>query len=374
MTSRSRPPARKAKPAQKARFTVMLVDDHPIWRDTLRRLLEHSAAARVVAEAADGNEARDQAAIAQPDVIVMDINLPGLDGIEATRHIVRAQPSCKVLVLASSNESGHVIKAIRAGAAGYLLKTAAPDDVVAAVVRVHNGELVFPAAVAELVLGELRQPRQHPQIWPRIAIAVSSVLDREALLRVLETAPVEIAATASRPDDLDPQVALDVIVVDDETLTDGASLPGRADQEARAANVLVLARNPRADRAVGLLLADAGPVTGYLRADRINDTDEIVQAILRLASGEPVLDTQIVDGLVEQPTARTALDRLTPRELEVLALMAEGHSNQAISERLFVSQKAIEAHIRNVFIKLDLEPASDIHRRVLAVVAYLRSS
>ena len=121
MTNGSKSPARKARAAPKARFKVMLVDDHPIWRDTLRRLLEHAASARVVAEAGDGNEALERAAATQPDVIVMDINLPGLDGIEATRHIVRAHPACKVLVLASSNESGHVIKAIRAGAAGYLL-------------------------------------------------------------------------------------------------------------------------------------------------------------------------------------------------------------------------------------------------------------
>lgn len=349
----------------------MLVDDHPIWRDTLRRLLEHAASASVVAEAGDGNEALEMAAATLPEVIVMDINLPGLDGIEATRQIVRAQPSCKVLVLASSNESRHVIKAIRAGAAGYLLKTAAPDEVVDAVVRVHNGDLVFPASVAELVLGELRHPRQHAQIWPRVGIAVSNVLDREALLRVLETAPVEIAATAPRIEDLDSQVALDVIVVDDESLPEGTAVIARLGDMAMP-SVLVLARNPRADHAVGLL-ADSGPVTGYIRADRIGNTDQIVQAILRLTSGEPVLDTQIVDGLVEQPNLRGELDRLSRRELEVLSLMAEGHSNQAIGDALHVSQKSVEAHIRSVFTKLGLEPAADIHRRVLAVLTYLRS-
>lgn len=107
--------------------------------------------------------------------------------------------------------------------------------------------------------------------------------------------------------------------------------------------------------------------------DRVSDVERLVEAIHRVASGESVLDPEVAGRLVQPRNERNPLDELTSREREVLALMAEGRSNQAISERLFFSSKAVEAHVRNIFTKLGLEQAPDDHRRVLAVITYLGS-
>jgi len=208
----------------------MLVDDHPVWRQSLRKLLERGQVGRVVAEAADGEEAIRLASEAKPEVVVMDIGLPGLNGIEATKELLEVVPEARVLVLSASEQRADVVEAMRAGASGYLLKAASPEELVEGVRRVHRGEAVLPPALADMVLNELR---------------------------------------------------------------------GR------------------------------GP--------------------------------------------RNPLDELTPREREVLGLMAEGKSNQAIREQLFLSAKSVESHVRNIFTKLGLEPAPDDHRRVLAVLTYLRS-
>jgi DNA-binding NarL/FixJ family response regulator len=210
----------------------MLVDDHPMWRDTLRRVLEASGTAIVVAEAADGEEAIEKARTAEADVVVMDIAIPKVDGIEATRLLLEGMPNTKVLALSSSDERDQVMRAVQAGATGYLVKTASPDDVADAVRRIAAGELVFPASLASMVLDELRRV----------------------------------------------------------------------------------------------------PATG-----------------------------------------RNPLDELTDREKDVLALMAEGRSNQAISASLHLSGKTVEGYVANIFSKLGLEPADSDHRRVRAVLAYLKS-
>ena len=137
----------------------MLVDDHPIWRQTLRKILERRRFCRVVAEAGDGAEAVQLAGPAAPDVVVMDIQLPRQNGIDATAALVAEHPEIRVLVLASSENRAQVIAAVQAGASGYLLKTAESDEVREAVRRVHAGELVFPPSLAEIVLDELREKR-----------------------------------------------------------------------------------------------------------------------------------------------------------------------------------------------------------------------
>ena len=221
------------------RATLMLVDDHPIWRETLARMLRHKRAGTVVAQASDGQEAIALARKARPQVVIMDIDLPVMDGVEATRRLLEEQPDVKILVLSASDSRAQVIEAVRAGASGYLVKTAGPDEVVAAVRRIHAGELVFPPAIAETVLGEIRR-----------------------------------AAT-------------------------------------RHLNAMTGGHDP--------------------------------------------------------------LEALTEPEREVLALMAEGRSNQAIGSALHCSPKTVEARVGSIFAKLGLEPAADDHRRVLAVVTYLRS-
>jgi DNA-binding NarL/FixJ family response regulator len=134
----------------------MLVDDHPLWLETLRQTLERAGVCRIVAEATNGSEALELAATAKPQVVIMDMELPVLDGVKATRRLLADLPETKVLVLSASCEEDLVVRAIRAGANGYLLKTAIADDVADAVTRVASGEMVLPAEVAPIVLAELR--------------------------------------------------------------------------------------------------------------------------------------------------------------------------------------------------------------------------
>lgn len=137
--------------------SVMLVDDHPIWRQSLRKVVEQGDVGIVVAEAADGAGVTELAGSARPDVVVMDLELPLVDGIEATRRLTAEHPGIKVLVLSASSKRAHVVESVQAGASGYLVKTAGPEEVADAVRRIHAGELVFPPALAHLVLEEFRR-------------------------------------------------------------------------------------------------------------------------------------------------------------------------------------------------------------------------
>lgn len=220
-----------------ALLRVVLADDHPLWRSTLKAVLDRSRFAVVVGEAGNGSEVVEVARATAPDVVVMDIAMPTVDGIEATRQLLTLDAPPKVLVLSSSDERDDVSRALKAGAAGYLLKTADSADIRDAVKRVAAGELVLPPNLAAFVLAELR-----------------------------------------------------------------------GEQPA------------------------AGPATA---AD---------------------------------PT-----DQLTDRERQILQLMAEGCSNQAIADRLHVSPKTVEAHSSAIFSKLGVDASPAAHRRVLAVVTYLDS-
>lgn len=150
---------------------VMVVDDHPVWRDGLRSDLEASGVATVVTEAGDGGEALARARAYAPDVVVMDLHLPSVSGVEATRSILEALPETKVLVLSASGEETDVLEAVKAGASGYLLKSSTASDVAAAIVKVADGEPVFTPSLAGLVLGEFRrvttQKEDEPELTPR---------------------------------------------------------------------------------------------------------------------------------------------------------------------------------------------------------------
>jgi DNA-binding NarL/FixJ family response regulator len=136
---------------------VMVVDDHPVWRDGVRGDLEASGRAVVVAEASDGGEAIERAREVMPELVLMDLNLPTVRGVEAIRRIVEESPHVKVLVLSASGEEADVLEAVKVGASGYLLKSATAAEVAEAVTRVRAGEPVFSPSLAALVLGEFRR-------------------------------------------------------------------------------------------------------------------------------------------------------------------------------------------------------------------------
>ena len=121
------------------------------------------------------------------------------------------------------------------------------------------------------------------------------------------------------------------------------------------------------------LLADSAEGVGYLLKDRVSDVDEFVSSVRRVAEGGSALDPAVVSQLVGRRRGDDPIDDLTPREREVLELMAEGRSNEGIARRMVVTERAVEKHVTSIFTKLRLPPASDDHRRVLAVLAFLRS-
>lgn len=150
---------------------VMVVDDHPMCRDGVRADLEASGIATVVAEASDGGEAVSKAREAMPEVVLMDLQMPTVSGVEATRLIVDESPHIKVLVLSASGEEADVLEAVKAGASGYLLKSTPAAEVSDAVRRVRDGEPVFTPSLAGLVLSEFRRVAtkdpEEPKLTPR---------------------------------------------------------------------------------------------------------------------------------------------------------------------------------------------------------------
>jgi DNA-binding NarL/FixJ family response regulator len=212
----------------------------------------------------------------------------------------------------------------------------------------------------------------------RVVIADDETLLREGLERLLVEAGVEVVGKAGTADELLRRVQLtrpDVAIVDirmPPTHTDEGLV---AAQEIRtsqpATGVLVLSHHVESHYAMRLL-EEHTERSGYLLKERVSDVAVLVDALNRIADGECVVDPTIVSRLLKRPREETPLDELTGRELEVLALMAEGHSNDGICKRLFLSPKTVETHVRHILLKLGIGETSDYHRRVLAVLVYLR--
>jgi DNA-binding NarL/FixJ family response regulator len=154
----------------------MVVDDHPMWREAVARDLTE-AGHQVVATAGDGGEAVRRAPAARPEVVVLDLQLPVMSGVEVTRALVAADPSVRVLVLSASGEHADVLEAVKAGATGYLVKSASRDDLLDAVSRTALGEAVFTPGLAGLVLGEYRRLSVAPP--PRSGPPVPKLTERE---------------------------------------------------------------------------------------------------------------------------------------------------------------------------------------------------
>jgi DNA-binding NarL/FixJ family response regulator len=213
----------------------------------------------------------------------------------------------------------------------------------------------------------------------RLVIAEDEVLLREGLVRLLREHGVDVAATAGTPGELLAAVARhrpDVALVDIRMPPTHTEEGLEAAREIRrmhpAVAVLVLSHYVESGYAMQLLQHQPESL-GYLLKDRVSDVAVLVDAIRRVRDGECVLDPTIARRLVARPRTRNALDELTDREREVLSLLAEGRSNRAVAEGLSLSPKTVEAHIRQIFGKLGLEEAPDYHRRVVAVLTYLRS-
>ena len=211
----------------------------------------------------------------------------------------------------------------------------------------------------------------------RIVIAEDTVLLREGLAGLLEDAGHEVVGKAGDADTLlmlvaehEPQLAI----------VDVRMPPGYDDEGTRAAStirakhpgtaVLVLSQHIETRHIVELVTAGGG--FGYLLKDRVLDVDDFLDAARRVAGGGTALDPQVVATLIGAPRQVSALNELSPRETEVLGLMAEGRTNGGIAKRLWLTEKTVEAHVRSILMKLGLPMNDDDHRRVLAVLAYLR--
>ena len=213
----------------------------------------------------------------------------------------------------------------------------------------------------------------------RVAIAEDSVLLREGLSRLLGEAGFEVVAQCDSADELLLKVRsypLDVVIVDIRLP------PTHSDEGLRAAleirerhptvGVLVLSQYVELGLAMKLL-ADSAEGVGYLLKDRISDVEDFVAALRRVAEGGSALDPIIVSTLLSRQRSDDPLARLTPREREVLALMAEGSSNQGIADKLVITLRAVEKYVSSIFGKLGLPSTGTESRRVLAVLAFLRA-
>ncbi len=213
----------------------------------------------------------------------------------------------------------------------------------------------------------------------RIVIAEDSVLLRAGLTRILADAGEEVVATVGAADELMTTVERHR---PDLAIVDVRMPPTHTDDGLRAA-IAIRARWPEVgilvlsqyveERYATELLAGESRAIGYLLKDRIADVNEFLAAVRRIGDGGTALDPEVVAQLLARSRRQDPLDRLTPREREVLGLMAEGRTNPAIARTLVVSDKAVEKHVSNIFMKLDLPPADDDHRRVLAVLQWVRS-
>jgi DNA-binding NarL/FixJ family response regulator len=213
----------------------------------------------------------------------------------------------------------------------------------------------------------------------RVILADDSVLFREGLARVLEAAGFEIAGQAGNVEELDRLLASEraaLVILDirmPPTQTDEGLLAAkRIRHDHPEIAVLLLSHHVESHHAIDLL-SESPDHVGYLLKDRVSDLGDFVEAVRRVGLGGSAVDPLVVSQLLGRKRSRNLVDDLSEREKSVLAKMAEGLSNEAIATALHISPKTLEAHIGTIYSKLGLEPGGSEHRRVLAVLNYLRS-
>ena len=211
----------------------------------------------------------------------------------------------------------------------------------------------------------------------RIVLADDAALFREGVANLLREAGFDVVGQAENADDLltlvgehQPDVAIvDIRMPPNHTL-EGLEAAKIIRARYPAVGVLVLSQFVEPHYALQLI-DNAEQGAGYLLKDRVGDIEELADAVRQIAAGRLIVDPAVVSQLLNRSRRRDPLDVLTDREKAVLGLMAQGRSNYAIAKGLFVTEKTVEAHIRAIFIKLNLSPTADDHRRVLAVITYL---
>jgi len=213
----------------------------------------------------------------------------------------------------------------------------------------------------------------------RVVIAEDSALLREGLARILAEGDFEVAGQCANADELHdvvrrrrPNVAVVDVRMPPTHTDEGARAARELREEYPEMGVLLLSQVVEAAHALALF-SERPEGFGYLLKDRVLEIDDFLEAVRRVGRGGTAIDPDVIAQLLGRPREDDPLSELTPREREVLALMAEGLSNRGICGRLFLSPKTVEAHVKNIFMKLGLMPAPDDHRRVLAVLAFLRS-
>jgi DNA-binding NarL/FixJ family response regulator len=214
----------------------------------------------------------------------------------------------------------------------------------------------------------------------RVVIAEDLFLLREGLVRLLQAHGIEVAAAVDNGPDLlrallreRPEVAIVDVRLPPSFTDEGLQTALEARRQVPGLPVLVLSQYVEQLYARELLSDQAGGV-GYLLKDRVFNDDQFVEALHTVAGGGTVLDPEVISKLLGRRSGDEPITLLSPREREVLGLMAEGRSNSAIAQRLFVSEKAVSKHSTSIFTKLGLAPSDDDNRRVLAVLAYLTSN
>jgi DNA-binding NarL/FixJ family response regulator len=211
----------------------------------------------------------------------------------------------------------------------------------------------------------------------RVVIADDSVLLRDGLVRLLEDAEFAVVAAVGTAEDLLKAVdneGPDLCIVDvrmPPTFTDeGIKAALTIRHEHPAVAVVVLSHYVEERYAAELLVGDTAGV-GYLLKDRVVEVGEFVDSVRRVVAGGSAIDAEVVSQILHRSKRARELERLTPRERDVLEAMAEGYSNRGIAEHLVISEGAVEKHISSIFTKLGLDPEDGVHRRVLAVLTYL---
>jgi serine/threonine-protein kinase len=212
-----------------------------------------------------------------------------------------------------------------------------------------------------------------------VVIADDAMITREGLARLLEEAGVDVVGQADEANGLlhgvattRPDVAIIDIKMPPTHSDEGIVAAQRIRAEFPGVGVLVLSSYVEPTYALRLL-EEHPAQTGYLLKERVFEVAVLVDALRRITEGETVIDPTIVSRLLSRRRLASPLDNLTKREREVLELVAEGRSNRGIAQTLYITESTVEAHVKQVFMKLDLDTGRDTHRRVLAVLAFLRS-